>query len=153
MPRQAISNHRVARVWKRILAFLLDLYLGLMVFSAFLLIVQSELPSTISGVINAGLTPLAVAAIFYASAWVLLYHVFSEYVVGQTPGMLVFGLSVVGPQRKNSISFGQALLRNIFIIPFFPFTIFWAVDPIYYVFSGERLLERWSKTQTVERMA
>lgn len=146
---------RQARVWKRLLAFALDLYLSLMLFSAFLLIVESEMPGNFSGMVAAGFTPLAMAAIVFASVFVLLYHVFSEWTVGQTIGMMLFGITVAQTQKKTAqkrtgMRFWQALVRNLFILPFFPFTILWVVEPMYYMFRGERLLEHWTETQTVE---
>lgn len=141
---------RVARVWKRILAFLLDLYLSIMVFSAFLIVIESELPHNIDQLVNAGLSPLAMAAVLYASLFVLLYHVFCEYIIGQTAGMMLFGVYVQPEKKKQPLRFWQALVRNLFLLPFFPFTLLWIIEPVYYVFQGERLLERWTDTQTVE---
>jgi uncharacterized RDD family membrane protein YckC len=140
---------RNARVWKRLLAFLVDLYLGIMVFSAFFLVMQSEVPASFGAALSNGLSSVAVATLVYASIFFLLYHAFCEYIIGQTPGMMLFGVEVK-TQGKKPLRFWQALVRNIFLIPIIPFTFLWIVEPIYYLFQGERILERWTNTATVE---
>ena len=141
---------RQARVWKRILAFIVDLYIGVMVFSAFFIIIMQQAPRSLADAFSAALTPAAAAAVIYASVFLLLYHVFCEYIVGQTPGMLLFRVSVENTQPKKELSFWQALVRNLFLLPVFPFTLLWIIEPLYYVFQGQRLLEYWTRTDTVE---
>ncbi len=75
----------------------------------------------------------------------LLYLSLLEFFVHQTVGMMLLGLYVEGP-----VSFWKALLRNVFIIPFFPFFLLWIVEPLYLFFKGERWLERLTNTRTVE---
>ncbi len=156
---------RAARVWKRILAFMLDLYFCLVATWAFFTLLASELPSAPEFILESAtpaLSPLAVTAFLYASIFVLLYHVFCEYIVGQTAGMLMVGVRVQPRAdsanartrtkgiEKPGIGFWQALGRNAFIIPMLPFTLLWLADPLYYAFHGERLLEHWTSTETVE---
>lgn len=140
---------RPARVWKRILAFLVDLYIGVMVFSAFFIIVEHELPTTIAAAASAMLSPAAIAALIYACIFLMLYHTFAEYIVGQTVGMVLFNLSIKSVTKKP-LTFWQAVTRNLFLLPVFPLTLLWIIEPLYYVFQGERLLEYWTHTTTVE---
>jgi uncharacterized RDD family membrane protein YckC len=168
MERAAVAQdmHRSARVWKRILAFLIDLYFGISATWSFLLLVIGEVPQTPASWAQASdaiLSPLALTSFLFASVFILLYHVFCEYVVGQTPGMLIMGIRVQRSPAENAskrsakteaqprgIGLGQAFVRNLFIIPVLPFTLLWLIEPLYYVFHGERLLEHWTKTETIE---
>jgi uncharacterized RDD family membrane protein YckC len=131
---------RTARVWKRMLAFLLDLYLSLVVCIGLVLVIVGEIPFSFT--MDSHLSPVALAALTYMSIFVLLYHVFCEYILGQTPGMLLFGLTAQRTNAKKPMGFWESLGRNLFILPFFPFTLLWIVEPVYYMFQGERLLER-----------
>lgn len=47
-----------------------------------------------------------------------------------------------------------ALIRNLFIIPFFPFIILWILEPIYLMNNknNQRLLEKLTNTMTIEMM-
>jgi uncharacterized RDD family membrane protein YckC len=195
-------------VWKRILAFLLDLYLGLAIAGSLALLVVPDTSIHVTDAITHPeriATPLVIAAFAYLALFILLYHVACEYLVGQTPGMLLFGLVIrqTRPGRtqettsdvarrvatetgaswmrersekdeenermnikgikseeirneenaersEGNLTFAQALLRNLFLLPFFPFYLLWLIEPLFYVFQGERLLEYWSKTETVE---
>lgn len=150
-----IPKTRPAAVWKRILAFLLDLYLGLAVASSLITLIAPSANIAVADAIaqpSLIVTPLLAAAFVYLAIFITLYHVACEYIVGQTPGMLLFGLSIRNnrAQGKDGLTFGQALVRNLFLIPLFPFYLFWLVEPLFYVFQGERLLEHWTRTETVE---
>lgn len=59
---------------------------------------------------------------------------------------------IIEEARKFKITFFDALVRNLFIIPFFPFIILWIVEPIYMMIGPDkmRLLERLSRTRVVE---
>lgn len=177
MDAETMRSHgaRAAPVWKRILAFLLDLYLALAVTSALVVLVAPRSDLSLASALSdpAGIvTPLAAAAFAYLALLVLLYHVACEYLLGQTPGMLLFNLRVrtTRPPVKRGaaarsdartstapsdadgagLTFSQALVRNLFLLPLFPFYLFWLVEPLFYVFQGERLLEHWTRTETVE---
>ncbi len=70
---------------------------------------------------------------------VYLYFVLFEYVLGETPGMMIFNLTRVFEKD----SFAHCLLRNLFIIPFPPFQIVLLADMIYLFYNqeGQRLSE------------
>lgn len=147
-----IRPERTARVWKRLLAFLVDVYFGIVMFSSFFIIIEKSLPHTLDAMSTYSLPPISLAALIYASIFFLLYHVFCEYIIGQTPGMIIFGISAKPAKNSSSktITFWQAVGRNIFIVPIFPFTILWLVEPVYYLIQGERLMDRWTSTTLVE---
>lgn len=79
----------------------------------------------------------------------LLYFAFLEWRTGQTLGKLLLKIRVAGISGR--ISFRQALLRNIWFVPFFPFTLLWIIEPVYMFTNPERqrLTERWSSTRVV----
>lgn len=89
-------------------------------------------------------------ALFFISVLALLYFSFFEYYLSQSPGKIIMKIRVISTTESDgSINLWNAILRNCFVIPFFPFYIFWAVDPIYFAFYKERLLEKLSSTKTV----
>jgi hypothetical protein len=59
-------------------------------------------------------------------------------------------ISVIDTDRgTQGITMPRALLRNCFVLPFFPFYVFWFVEPLYLAFYKERFLERITGTKTV----
>jgi uncharacterized RDD family membrane protein YckC len=88
--------------------------------------------------------------IFIISILTLLYFTFFDYYLGQTPGKMLLKIKSISIKNKDtSIGLWEALLKNCFALPFFPFYIFWIVDPIYLAFYKERFLERITFTKTV----
>lgn len=79
----------------------------------------------------------------------MIYFTFMEYKYSQTLGMMLFKLHVESTASKE-LTLWQAMLRNLYLIPIFPIFILWILDPIYFLFKGERLSEILSKTKTVE---
>ncbi|MGV8172279.1 MAG: hypothetical protein ACP5OA_06325, partial [Candidatus Woesearchaeota archaeon] len=51
--------------------------------------------------------------------------------------------------EENNISLWKAVIRNCYILPFFPFYIFWIVEPMYLAFYKERFLEKITHTRTI----
>ncbi|HYD02822.1 MAG TPA: hypothetical protein VEC16_00835, partial [Alphaproteobacteria bacterium] len=49
----------------------------------------------------------------------------------------------------SNISLWNAAVRNCYMITFTPFWIFWILDPIYLSREGDRLLEKWTRTRTI----
>ena len=84
---------------------------------------------------------LAVLIIFILS-W--MYFSFMEYYLGQSIGQMIMKLKV-----SDDISLWKALVRNCYMIPFFPFYILWISEPLYLAFFRERLLEKITGTRTV----
>jgi len=92
-------------------------------------------------------------ALFFISILALLYFAFFDYYLGQTPGQMMLRIKSISLKDDDGrINIWSALLRNCFIIPFFPFYVFWIVDPLYLAFYKERFLEKISATQTVHEV-
>ena len=60
-------------------------------------------------------------------------------------------MNIAVMSELGELTLWQCILRNIVVLPFFPFIILWVVEPIYLFTQGRRLLERLSKTRTVQR--
>lgn len=135
-----------ATFWKRALAFIFDLLvINLVVAWPF----QSALQQFAVGKLSFD-TVLPTEAYFivlmmFILAW--FYFTFLEYYVGQTPGQMLMNMKSVS--NDNNMTFSKALFRNIFILPFFPFYILWILEPIHLAFYKQRILERWTNTNTV----
>ena len=74
----------------------------------------------------------------------LLYFSISEYLLGRTLGMMLFHLGV-----KEQIGFWKAITRNLYCLPIFPLQLLWIIEPIHLLWKKKRLLESWTKTNTV----
>ena len=57
--------------------------------------------------------------------------------------------SVSIKNKDTQIGLWEAALKNCFVLPFFPFYIFWIIDPIYLIFYKERFLEKITFTKTI----
>jgi len=140
-----------AALWKRLLAFLLDiLLLDITVFSPFRNIIESAIPKGNIWRINYNFS--VVSSITLVSLLALAYFYILERSVGQTAGKMLFGLHVV-PTNKNPTGW-QFFLRSCFVIPFLPFVLLWVADPLFLLFSkdGQRLTEKFGKTKVVEKI-
>ena len=147
-----------ALLWKRIAALIIDLVvLNLTVLFPFRNALQRTLPAFTS--FGAAYTYLMshpsiqealVLLSFMMSLFVLAYFTLMDYYLKLTPGKALLRLAVLSETKK--LSFGQSLLRNLFVLPIFPFVLLWVIDPLYLLFSSshQRLSERLSKTRTVE---
>lgn len=146
LPKTRVMVAR-APVWKRIFAFIIDLFIiDLLFFPQFRRFVITEswtLEQVMQGQVSlpAGFTMAVVAMGVLATLYFSLY----QYYFAETLGMRLLGIRVGGER-----TFWRCLLRNAYALPFFPFTIFWVVEPVYLFWRKERLLEKWSKTTTVE---
>jgi uncharacterized RDD family membrane protein YckC len=78
-------------------------------------------------------------------AWIYLSVL--QYKFGQTIGQMLVRVKVVS--QTGELTYLQAFLRNLFIIPVFPFMLLWIIDPIYIFFDKDnrRLSELISKTK------
>ena len=159
----------------RIAAFAVDiLALHLIVFSpivtallAFLPEGVATSPAAMNRFLNAEPSVASVVVLLMAFCGLLAiaYFALLEHFGGQTLGKMLFRLRTVrsasdaGRQDKDSpgnssgsgIGFGQALVRSLFFIPIFPFTLLLIADPAFMLFTRERrrLLERISGTTVV----
>jgi len=138
---------RDASFLRRIAAFLTDILLLdfaiLSVFSQFF----DEF--TLSRVLDGGLffsTEMYAAAVVMALL-AFAYFVLFEYLLGQTPGMMLVNI------RAERITLWRAVVRNLYFIPIFPFPFLALVEPFYLAFRKARFLELLSGTRTVEYLS
>jgi len=135
-----------ASFWKRTVAFVFDLLLiNLVVAWPFQSTLQQYAIKELT--FDSVLPAEAYFIVFMIFLLALLYFTFLEYYIGQTTGQMLIGLESVSNDGK--MTFLKALIRNIFILPFFPFYILWIMEPIHLIFYKQRLLERWTNTNTV----
>ena len=133
-----------AKTWRRAIGFIADI-----LFFSFIVAAPLE-----QELVAAAPEPFAgTTALGYGLAAILLsfffaYAVAAEYLVGQTLGMLLVNIRTI-----PELSFFQTIVRNLFLIPIFPFVLLWIADPLSLLFTGARLTERWSGTNTVEEVS
>lgn len=93
---------------------------------------------------------------FAAGGIALLYFSILQYKFNKTIGMHLLRINLVSEQKHKQklVSLWQCIVRNIFIIPVFPFFLFWVIDPLFLLFNPkhQRLLEKWSKTKLTQTM-
>ena len=134
-----------ASIGKRIIAFIIDL----LIIDIILLTPFSSYFERIMPQVQQIMIEQIPEGFFLAASFIgilaLLYFSLLEYYVNATIGMQLLNISVQG-----TYSFWQCCIRNLYIIPFFPFTLLWIIEPIYLFWHKERLLERLTKTKTVE---
>lgn len=153
------SRFMIANPLKRIAAFMVDLLLlQMIVISAFATYFQSIFPKEknflenyVYLTNNIDLFTNAYYAIISIGVLMLLYFAYLEYKYSQTVGMMVFRLYTESTEEKE-LTFFQCVLRNIYLLPLFPIFFLWVIDPIFFLFKGERLSERFSKTKTTEEV-
>lgn len=141
---------------KRILALIFDLLIiDFIIIGAFEGVFKKIMPdisySSITKLLEYDVTQATQLAnlLTVISVLMLAYFVFSQYKTGQTLGMLVFGLKIE-TLNGEPLRFWQCFVRNLVIMPLFPFILLWIIDPIYFFVTGDRFSEIVSKTKTVQ---
>lgn len=153
-----------ANLWKRILAFVLDLLvLDFFVLSIFNSVTEKMLGG-VTDVLLAykmiqqdsaqmqALTVLFMIIVLLA----LAYFALLQYATGQTLGCILMNIHVVAQVSEKEFrrpDMWQCIVRNLFLIPTIPFIFLWIIDPIYLYFGkkGQRLTEWLSTTRVVEQ--
>ncbi|MCX8147370.1 MAG: RDD family protein [Candidatus Woesearchaeota archaeon] len=156
---------------KRALAFVLDLIIiDFTLFFPFRRLFQKMFPnissmdfSSIMNTINdPSINSFLIAVSLSMGALVILYFALFEYMLQQTPGKTIMNIFVINVSRekdgkeakivKERLKLWQCILRNVFLLPIFPFFVLWIADITYIFFNRnrQRLLEAISKTMTVE---
>ena len=142
------------KFWRRAAAFVTDMMIiNLVVISQFNSALRGyigdiTLRKSLSGQI--ALPSGLYTMIFVISLLALFYFTFFEYYLGQTIGDILFKIKTIAlKEHDGKIGLWTAALRNCYIIPFFPFYIFWIIEPLYLSFYGERFLERLTSTKTI----
>lgn len=152
-----------ASIVRRLIAFIIDLFIiDAVIVGPFRNILASVIPQTtsISGLkslIGANNAVMAqIGGIMLAiSILTLLYFSLMQSIVSQTVGMMMLNIFVIRAEKKISKpGFWQCIIRNAFILPFFPFFVLWLTEPLFLLFSRSRMrmLEVLSKTATVEEI-
>jgi len=170
---------RRASYLKRVLAFIFDiLFLELVVLWPFEAALSQVIPTQgFSNTLNylssnpSVYTTLSGIALIIGLI-VLAYFVLMEYFLGRTVGKILFNIKVVkyehpglnkalnnnleiSPKKSmpsNDLGLLQCFTRNMFVIPAFPFVLFWFIDPAFLFFNpqGQRLTEFLSSTMVVD---
>jgi uncharacterized RDD family membrane protein YckC len=145
----------VVSFWKRMFSFVIDLMIiNMIIIYPFRgIFIKYFSGISLSQTLNSNNMTVPTSAyvvMLIISVLALLYFTFFDYYLGQTPGKMLLKIKVISTKDKDSsVGMGQALLRNCYILPFFPFYIFWFVEPIYLAFYKERFLEKITSTKTV----
>jgi len=141
-PRKASVQH-TASFWRRATAFIIDIILlDIIVTAPFTSIFEGMLARTES-ILAVTYTAQEFAAILGLFLVVYGYFVVFEYVLGQTPGMML-----LGTRAENTEELWRPLVRNSFLLPAFPFVLFWLIEPIVILLKKQSVLERLSSTRT-----
>ncbi|MAG38722.1 hypothetical protein CMO90_01410 [Candidatus Woesearchaeota archaeon] len=150
LPKKRLLK-RDAPILKRLASFIFDLLIiNIIIISPF----QKVFPITT----NSSLTEMIAQiqqlvgtniyiSLFFISILILAYFTVFQLKLAQTPGMMLLKLKVEG-----KLTIAKTILRNIFVIPFFPFFILWIVEPIHLLIRGHRFLEEVTKTKTIEEI-
>ena len=147
------------RHWKRLLAFILDLMIiNIIIVSPFRPLLQKLLPSTSMQesiellYSTPGSTSALITVTIVMALLILLYFIILERRLGQTIGKILFNIYL--KPNKGAITFWQALISNLTLIPFFPFILLWVIDPLYLVFgkTNQRLMEQIVGLKLVEEV-
>lgn len=147
-----------ALVWKRALAFFIDLLIiNFIILFPFRKLFQKIIPASISfketfSFVNAPeLNSLIITISIFAAILMILYFVILEGKLRQSVGKIFTNIYVVSETKE--LKFWQLLVRNLFLIPLFPFILLWIIDPILMFFTkdNKRLSEILSKTKVVEK--
>ncbi len=146
LPRQRIFV-KDASFLRRATGFLADLLiLDFAAFGAFQsLFIGGEPSRLLAG--DFSLTPAMYAAAVVMALLALTYFMLFEYLLGQTPGMMLVAI------KAENVTLWRAFVRNLYFIPVFPFPLLWVVEPLYLAFRKTRFLEIVSGTRTVEYIA
>ena len=149
---------------KRVLAFLIDLFiLNLVVLQPLSFKIQRIVPEgaafgDLYSYFNqnpvlmneANMISMLIIGLFFA------YFFLLDWLLGQTLGKKLMGLVVVSRGSFLYTHYGpkvtvlQAFVRNLALIPLFPFVLLWVLDPFYLFWKGRRLSDVYTKTDVVK---
>ena len=154
-----------ALIWKRIIAFFIDITLiNFVILFPFRKLFQSLLPKDYSFSeayrllsTSASYTGYITKASFVMSLLIILYFLMMERKMGQTIGKMLMKIYVVDAREKvayenasharvhlassrstsdnNDSKTWQLFARNLVFIPLFPFVLLWALDPLFMFFT------------------
>lgn len=145
-----------ARALKRILALLIDIFVvGFVIMAPFRKLFQKLVPldgfsDTYAYLESNPAIAMKINIIsLFAIFLLLLYFILQEYFIGQTLGKKLMKIYVTDIAEKKP-KLWQCIVRNLAVIPIFPFIILWVVDPLYMFFKKQRLSDIIAKTKVIE---
>lgn len=161
---------------KRCLAFLIDMIIVNLIFIQPLMInVQNMLPEDIVELSfaelreviesNAALAQQLNNLSILAIVLVLAYFILLEYIAHRTIGQYILRLRVVAYAHTLSLRLDkkklvkplalkplllQVIIRNICLVPLFPFILLWFIEPVWLFWKKTTLLDYYTNTAVVE---
>ncbi|MFC1704921.1 RDD family protein [Nanoarchaeota archaeon] len=147
-----------ASIWKRLIAFVLDILLvDIVAGYPFRKILENVIPQgsyteTYNFLLNNPGLKNTLFLISLALGFVtLLYFAILEYHTGQTIGKMLANIQVESETKK--LAFWQCIVGNIFLIPVFPLMLLWILDPLWLMYTKgqKRLSDIFAKTKVVEK--
>jgi uncharacterized RDD family membrane protein YckC len=164
MPRLKIPKARVVEVpaslWKRALAFIIDLFIiNTVILFPLEKYFKSIIPATSYKDVaryvmeNPSVTDKLTVIMIVISIIIVLYFSLSNYKTQTTLGKYLFRIRTKGAEKEAK--YWQHLVGSLTFIPFMPFAVLWVIDPIYIMMSEkrQRLMERIAKLITIEEVA
>ena len=145
-----------AMLWKRILAFVIDLFIiDFVIGFPFRSIIMRIIPTGSFSEnytylsTHSNLTTALSLIMFLFGMLAMLYFAILEYKLGQTIGKIFMNIKV--ESDRDNLSFFACLIRGMFLLFIFPFILLWIIDPLFLMFNkdGRRLSEILSKTRSV----
>jgi uncharacterized RDD family membrane protein YckC len=138
---------------RRTIAFIIDmLIMQFTIITFFENIFSSQLPSDIRHMLYVEPSSSVYAASIFIALMIFIYFTFTEFITGKSIGKKVMSIKVESTQDELKLS--QVLLRNLALLPFFPFIILWIADPLFMMFSKnqKRLSDILAKTRVIQVM-
>ena len=149
-----------ALVWKRVLAFFIDLLIiNFIILFPFRRLFQKIIPASLSFketfkfVNTSELNSLIIITSIFAAILMIMYFAILEGKLKQSVGKILTNIYVVSETKEKKLKLWQLLVRNLFLIPLFPFILLWIIDPVFMFFTkdNKRLSEILSKTKVIEK--
>lgn len=146
-----------ALIWKRALAFFIDLIIiNLIILFPFQRLFERISPSSLSfqetfDLFNSQeISGLITLISIFVSMLMIMYFTILEGRTGQSIGKMLLNIYVTSDIKE--LKLWQLLVRNLFLIPVFPFILLWILDPAFMIFSKDhkRLSDILSKTKVVQ---
>lgn len=144
---------RPAPVWKRILAFIVDmLILEFFVFSQFEEVIKSLTPTKTSVFVITGEFIQISIVMGIIGFIVFIYFTVLETAFGQSLGHMAVALRLYS---VDELSLWKIAISNLTFLPFFPFILLWIIDPLMLLFSNnhQRFMHTLVGLQVVEEFS
>jgi uncharacterized RDD family membrane protein YckC len=142
---------------KRAISFLIDaLALNYIVLFPFHSIIQRSMPSglgftNMSSYLSSNPTVFKSLAVLFVIISIIAfsYFVMMQFNFSQTLGQMFMNIYIY---NKGGVKFWQCVVDNLFILPIFPFILFWFIEPVSLLFTKKRVLERLANLNYVTKI-